>query len=171
MTTLIRAGLLALGAVLLAAGCGGSSDSLPDSFVIVRSQDNPIIPADSTFTELVRLELEPGRYEVAGKVELHNRDGVAPFNVQCGLVPSNADGSPGEPGGLASDWGFRHLGPFGGAGELSGIVLFVSHELDSPGHVVLGCEGSGSSDRGAFTAYSSIRAIEVGSITTSRFTP
>jgi hypothetical protein len=108
---------------MLAAGCGGSSSGSPDSFVVVRSQDNPIIPGDSTFTELVRLELESGRYEVGGKVELHNR------------------------------------------------VLFVSQELDSAGSVVLGCDGSGSSEHGAFGAYISIRAIEVGSVTTSRFTP
>jgi hypothetical protein len=167
----MRAGLVVLGVVMLGAGCGGSSNGLPDSSVVVRSQDNPIIPSDSTFTELVRLELEPGRYQVAGKVELHNRDGAVPFNVQCGLVPSNADGSPGQTDGLESDWGFRHLERFGEAGDMGGIVLFVSQVLDSAGSVVLGCEGSGSSEHGAFSAYSSIRAIEVDSITTSHFTP
>jgi hypothetical protein len=167
----LRVGLLFLGVTMLAAGCGGSSSGSPDSFVVVRSQDNPIIPGDSTFTELVRLELESGRYEVGGKVELHNRDVAAPFTVQCGLVPSNADGSPGQTDGPASDWGFLHLARSGEAGDQGAIVLFVSQELDSAGSVVLGCDGSGSSEHGAFGAYTSIRAIEVGSVTTSRFTP
>lgn len=156
---------------MLGAGCGGSSNGLPDSFVVVRSQDNPIIPGNSTFTELVRLELEPGRYQVTGKVELHNRDGAAPFVVQCGLVPSNADGSAGQTDGLASDWGFLHLERSGEAGDQGAIVLFVSQELDNRGSVVLGCDGSGSSEHGAFGAYTSIRAIEVGSIASAHFTP
>jgi hypothetical protein len=144
---------------------------LPDSFAVVRSQDNPIIPSDSTFTELIRLELEPGNYEVFGKVELQNRDAAAPFTVQCTLVPSNADGTPGEIGGLSSNTGFLRLTNAGETGDQGGIVLFVSQELNSTGTAVLGCEGSGSSEHGAFGAYTSIRAIEVGSITTSRFTP
>lgn len=152
---------------MLATGCGGGSNGLPDSFVVVRSQDNPTIPSDSIFTELARLELGPGRYEVTGKVELQNRDGAAPFDVQCGLVPSNPDGSPGQPDGLAADWGFRHLERAGEAGDTGGVVLFVSQALDGTGSVLLGCEGSGSGDAGAFGAYTSIRAIEVGSITSA----
>lgn len=168
---LARAGLLVLGAVMLGAGCGGSSNGLPDSFVVVRSQDNPIIPGNSTFTELVRLKLEPGHYQVMGKIELHNRDGAAPFTVQCGLVPSGPDGSSAEPGELGQDWGFLQLERFGEAGDQGGIVLFVSQKLDAPGFVMLGCDGSNGSEHGAFGAYTSIRAIEVGSITSEYFTP
>jgi hypothetical protein len=107
---------------------------------------------------------------VTGKVELHNRDPAAPFNAQCALVPSNPDGSAGEVGGLGSDAGFRHLGPSGEAGELGGIVLFISQELEQTGAVVLGCSGVGG-EHGAFAAYTSIRAIQVGSIESEHVTP
>jgi hypothetical protein len=167
-----RVALLALVAATVTAGCGNgdSTGGLPNSFVAVRSQDNPIVPSTGTFTELVRLTLEPGSYEVTGKVELHNRDAAAPFNAQCQLVPSNPDGSAGELGGLGSDAGFRYLGPSGEAGELGGIVLFVSQELEQTGSVVLGCSGVGG-EHGAFAAYTSIRAIQVGSIESRRVTP
>ena len=162
--------MLALLAVTVASGCGGDSTAdLPNAFVVVRSQDNPIIPSTDTFTEIVRLTLEPGRYEVAGKVELHNRDGL-PFNTQCELVPSNPDGTAAEIGALGSDAAFRHLAPSGGPGELGGFVLFVSQELSASGSVVLGCSGSGN-EHGAFASYASIRAIEVGAVTGENFTP
>lgn len=165
-----RIGALALTAMMLAAGCGGGSGGSPDSFVVVRSQDNPTIPSTSTFTELVRLELEPGRYQVTGKIELHNRDAAAPFNVQCGLVPSRPDGTAGQPDDLGTDWGFLHLERSGEAGELGGVVLFVSQELEAAGSVILGCDGSGN-EHGAFGAYTSIRAIQVGSIAAENATP
>lgn len=165
-----RIGLLALAAMMLTAGCGRGSAGPPDSFVVVRSQDNPTIPSTGTFTELVRLELRPGRYQVTGKVELHNRDAAAPFNVQCALVPSRSDGSAGQPGDVGSDWGFLHLERSGEAGEQGGIVLLVSQELEEAGWVVLGCDGSGN-EHGAFGAYTSIRAMQVGSITAENVTP
>jgi hypothetical protein len=167
----MRIGLLALVAIAVAAGCGGDSEGeLPDAFVAVRSQDNPVVPSTNTFTELVRLALEPGRYQVTGKVELHNRDPESPFNMQCALVPSEPDGTAGEEGALASDAGFVHLGRSGGPGELGGIVLFVSQELSHAGSVVLGCSGYGN-EHGAFAAYTSIRAIQVRSIATEYVTP
>jgi hypothetical protein len=167
----IRVALVAFAAATITAGCGGgeSSGGLPSSFVVVRSQDNPTVPSTGTFTELLRLTLEPGSYEVTGKVELHNRDAL-PYNAQCELVPSNPDGSAGELGGLGSDAGFRHLGPTGEPGELSGVVLFVSQELEQAGSVVLGCSGVGG-ENGAFAAYTSIRAIQVGSIESRHVTP
>lgn len=165
-----RIGLLALTAIVLAAGCGGGSGRPPDSFVVVRSQDNPTIPSTGAFTELVRLELEPGRYQATGKVELHNRDAAAPFNVQCALVPSRPDGTAGQPGELGTDSGFLHLERSGEAGEHGGIVLLVSQELEEAGSVVLGCDGSGN-EHGAFGAYMSIRAIQVGSISAESATP
>jgi hypothetical protein len=167
----IRMTLLAFAAAAATAGCGGgeSSGALPNSYVVVRSQDNPTVPSTTTFTELLRVTLEPGSYEVTGKVELHNRDAL-PYNAQCELVPSNPDGSAGEIGGLGSDAGFRHLGPTGEAGELGGIVLFVSQELEQSGSVVLGCSGVGG-ENGAFAAYTSIRAVQVGSIESRRVTP
>lgn len=154
----------------VAAGCGGSNGELPDAFVAVRSQDNPIVPSTDAFTELIRLALEPGSYQVIGKVELHNRDAAAPFNVQCTLAPSEPDGTASEPGALGSDSGFLHLAQSGGAGELGGIVLFVSQELSQAGSVVLGCSGNGN-EHGAFAAYTSIRAIQVGSIASDQMTP
>lgn len=158
----VRIVLFSLVAMTLAAGCGGGSKA-PDSFVVVRSRDNPTVPSTDRFTEVVRLQLEPGRYQVTGKVELHNRDAAAPFNTQCGLVPSRPDGIVGDPDDLGSDWGFLHLGRSGEAGEQAGIVLFVSQELEQAGSVVLGCSGYGN-EHGAFAAYASIRAIEVRSI-------
>jgi hypothetical protein len=167
-----RVALLALALLAAVSACGGDGggESRPNAFVAVRTQDNPIIPSTSTFTELLRLELEPGRYEVTGKVELHNRDGQLPLSVQCGLVPSRTDGAAGQPDDLGSDWGFLHLGRSLEAGQHGGIVLFVSQELEKLGSVVLGCEASGN-EHGAFGAYTSIRAIEVASITTENVTP
>lgn len=160
----MRIGLLALAAVAVASGCGGDSGELPNAFVAVRSQDNPVIPATDTFTEVVRLALEPGQYQVTGKVELQNADAAAAFNTQCGLVPGTPDGTAADPDTPGSDARFLHLQPSGGAGESGGIVLFVSQELSEPASVVLGCSGYGN-EHGAFAAYASIRAIQVGSIT------
>jgi hypothetical protein len=160
------AGVAAL-AALVASGCGGSSGS--DSFVVVR-QDNPIVPGASVFTELVRLQLGPGSYQVSGKVELHNRDSAAPFTVQCALVPGRPDGTAGQPDDPGTDWGFLTLDRSGEAGEQGAIVLFASQELDNASAVVLGCDGSGG-EHGAFAAYMTIRAIEVESIATESATP
>jgi hypothetical protein len=93
-------------------------------------------------TELVLLELEPGSYQVFGKVGLHNRDRSAPFRAQCGLIPSNPDGTPREPGEAGSDWAFLHLSPSGGPGEEGQVALSIDQELSEPGAVVLSCEGS-----------------------------
>jgi hypothetical protein len=163
-----RVGILASALVLVSAGCGGGSGA-PDSFAVVR-QDNPIVPGTSVFTELVRLQLEPGSYQVSGKVELHNRDGAVPLAVQCALVPGRTDGSAGVPDDPGTDWGFLRLERTGEAGDQGAIVLFASQELDSAAPVVLGCEGSGG-EPGAFAAYMTIRAIAVGSISAENATP
>jgi hypothetical protein len=164
-----RLALLAVAAVMVVAGCGGNSGGQPRSFVVVR-QDNPTVPGTSVFTELVRLQLEPGQYQVSGKVELHNRDAAVPLRVQCALVPGKADGTAGQPDDLGTDWGFLTLERSGEAGEQGAIVLFVSQELENTGSVSLGCDGSGS-EHGAFGAYMTIRAIEVGSIAAENATP
>jgi hypothetical protein len=145
------------------------ADALPDTFVATRS-DNPMVPSTDAFTELVRLELPAGRYQVTGKLGLHNRDPQAPFRVQCALVPSYEDGIPQEPGAVGSDWDFAHLERSGSPGEEDGMALFVSQELSQPGAFVLGCSGY-ANQFGAFASYVSINAIEVGSITSPETTP
>jgi len=147
---------------------GGSSGA--DAFVSIRAQDNPIVPPTGVLTQLVTLRLEPGRYQVTGKVGLHNRDPQLPFRTQCALVPSNEDGTPREPGALGSDWGFLHLARAGSPGEEDAVSLFVSQELSQPGTVVLSCSGNGN-QFGAFANYGTIRAIEVASITTYNQSP
>ena len=143
----------------------GTGD-LPGAFVAVRSRDNPIVPSTDEFTELVRLTLPPGHYQVFGKVGLHNRDGSASFRAACVLVPSNEDGTPlPSTGEFGADWAMLHLGPFDGPGEHGEFAVSVSQVLTHDGSVVLGCSGSGN-ESGAFAQYGSIRAIEVSSIST-----
>jgi hypothetical protein len=136
-----------------------------DAFVAVRSRDNPIVPAGSVPTVLVRLELQPGSYQVFGKVGLGNRDPSNPFRVQCALIPSSTDGTPQPPGEAGSDWGFLHLAPSGSPGEEGQVAFSVTQELTQPGAVVLSCEGY-ANEHGAFANYGVIRAIEVDSVTT-----
>lgn len=136
---------------------------LGDSFVATRFTNQAIVPSTSEFTQILTLRLEPGSYQVTGKLGLHNRNVQLPFRVQCALVPSNTDGTAREPGAFGSDWGFLHLAPGGQPGGEDQIALFVSQELSQAGSVVLGCSGDGN-EVGAFTNYVSIRATEVSSI-------
>jgi len=165
MTRLTLGAIAALASLVVSAGCGGNSaeSSLPDSFVAVRQHDNPVIPGDGRYTELLRLGLPSGRYQVSGKVELQNRDPAAPLTVQCALIPARTDGTAGTPDDVGTDWGFLHLNRSGEAGDQAAIVLLASQALDADGSAALGCEGSGG-EPGAFGAYITIRAIEVLSV-------
>jgi hypothetical protein len=139
---------------------------LPDTFVVLR-RSGSAVPATGTFTEITNLDLQPGRYQVTAKTVVGSQ-GTAldnPVRVFCSLVPSNIDGTPGTPGASESDSATLHLAPVSHPGEEAVIALFVSQELSQPGSVVLGCSASGN-EMGADVRDTSVRAIEVGSITT-----
>jgi hypothetical protein len=123
-----------------------------------------------TSTEIVRLLLPPGKYQVIGKVHLQNRDPQAPFTVHCNLVPSTQDGTPQSAGVLGADFGEVRMARAGDPGDRLPTSLFIRQELSALGFVSLTCHGDGNAF-GAFAAYSAIRAIAVGSITTTRVAP
>jgi hypothetical protein len=143
----------------------GNRGGLPRSYVVTLHCTQLTVPPSSEFFEVLSLELRPGRYEVTGRLGLHNRDPQAPFTVDCTLVPSNPDGSRRPPGEAGSDAGFMNLHPSGGPGDQDDVALFVSQTLRAKGTVRLGCSGYGNT-HGAFTNYVSIRALEVASIET-----
>jgi len=149
---------------------GEASTRLPDAYVVTRSSQQLIVPPSNAFFEILVLTLPPGRYQVFAKVGLHNRDPQQPFVADCGLVPSNEDGTARAPGEIGSDAAFLHLGRSGEAGDQGTFDLSVSQVLRKRGSVVLGCSGYGN-EHGAFTSYASIRAIEVGSIDESEAPP
>lgn len=141
-------------------GGGEASPGLPNAFVVTRSRDNPTI-LSTAYEEVVSLTLEPGAYQVFGKLGASNRDPQLSFKVECTLVPAAAgpDGAVED----GSDYGDLYLGPAGQPGESGTIPLAVSQVLEAQGKVSLACRGYGN-DAGAFAHYGSIRAIEVGSI-------
>jgi hypothetical protein len=147
-----------------------ASTRLPDAYVVTRSSQQLIVPPSNAFFEILVLTLPPGRYQVFAKVGLHNRDPQQPFVADCGLVPSDEDGTVRAPGEIGSDAAFLHLGRSGEAGDQGTFDLSVSQVLRKRGSVVLGCSGYGN-EHGAFTSYASIRAIEVGSIDESEAPP
>ena len=109
-------------------------------------------------------------YVVTAKTEIASQGTASdpPVDVHCELIPSNEDGTPGLSGSTQNDFASRRLAPLGGTGASDGFVLFVTQRLTQPGSVVLGCSASGNAS-GAAANYSSIRAVEVGSVTTSEF--
>jgi hypothetical protein len=146
----------------------GQAAELPSAYAVLRDQDNPMVPGNDRFTELLRLELPPGTYVVSAKVGLHNRDMSVSLRAECELVPSNEDGTrPSGPDFVGGDVTMLHLGPTGLAGEYGEFPLGVTQVLSAPGSVVLGCATYGH-QHGAFAQYGWIRAIEVASVKTSR---
>jgi hypothetical protein len=144
-------------------GCGSGAAGRGGDVFVIRRLDEPIVSTPS-YSEVLRLPLQPGLYEITGKLGLHNRSPSSPFNLQCALVPSNQDGSPGSPGSADADVGFLNLAPAGSPGDQGGVSLAVSEDLAQPGSVVLSCAGYGNA-YGAFTNYVAIRATRVNSIT------
>jgi hypothetical protein len=144
---------------------------LPDSFVALRTQE---VPLPQGRTVIAALELQPGKYEVTGKVFLFNSSSeVGPVSgVSCQLTPSNEDGSPGNSGGPPADPGHLALAPSGEPGSAGTIGLGVSQVLTETGSVVLDCYNHDPSEGSAPVASNAwIRAIEVGSITTNPGVP
>jgi len=142
------------------------SSDLPRAYVVTRTRDNPTI-LSPVYEEFVSLTLDPGMYQVWGKLGVSNRDGERSFQVECTLVPSDADGTPRgteRAGEAGSDYGDLRLGPHDTPGDSGTIPLAISQVLRAQGTVVLACRGYGN-DYGAFMHYGSIRAIRVGSIT------
>lgn len=139
---------------------------LPDSFVALAT-DEVSLPEGRT--EIAALTLQPGKYQVTGKVFLFNSSSqiASGTGVSCQLTPSNEDGSRGDPGGPPADPGLLALAPAGEPGSAGTISLGVSQVLAQPGTVVLDCFNNDPSTTSAPVASNAwIRAIEVGSITT-----
>jgi hypothetical protein len=147
------------------AGPPGPPGAIPDVFVAKRNSNQLIVPGDGSILQIVTLDLAPGRYLVSGKVHLSNRAPQLGLRVTCWLIPSNPDGTPGDPGAPESDFGQLELARAGDPGDEGQTTHFVTEELTQPGMVELSCLAIGN-DSGAFTAYAWISAIEVGSITT-----
>jgi hypothetical protein len=84
---------------------------------------------------------------------------------RCWLSPSNPDGTPGDPGAATSDFVELSLAPFSQAGSQGQTAHVATQELTQPGTVVLSCRAYGN-PAGAFTAYATIAAVNVGRITT-----
>ena len=145
------------------AGTAGTSTAAEARAFVATQIDTRIIPTLGAGTEVLKLELPPGAYQVFGEIGLHNRDASSPLRAQCVLVPSNEDGSSPPIGAPGQDVGFLHLAQVGEPGEQGHISVSVSQELSRAGAVVLTCSGYGA-DEGAFVNYGSLRAIEVGSI-------
>jgi len=144
---------------------------LPDSFVALATEEVSL-PAGRT--EIAALSLQPGEYQVTGKVFLFNSSSqfALGMGVSCQLTPSNDDGTPGDPGGPPADPGFLALAPSGEAGSAGTISLGVSQVLSQPGTVVLDCHNHDPSAVTSLVASNAwIRAIEVGSITTDPGSP
>jgi hypothetical protein len=147
-----------------AQASAGQAGGLPNVFV-AKDQTQPIVPGNSVVTEIVSLALEPGRYLLTAKVALHNRDSQLPLTITCWLSPSNPDGTPGDPGAATSDFVELSLAPFSQAGSQGQTAHVATQELTQPGTVVLSCRAYGN-PAGAFTAYATIAAVNVGRITT-----
>lgn len=142
------------------------ASELPDSFVAL-ARDEVSLPEGRT--EIAALTLQPGKYQVTGKVFLFNSSSqiTSGTGVSCQLTPSNEDGSPGDPGGPPADPGLLAFAPAGEPGSAGTISLGVSQVLAQPGTVVLDCFNNDPSTTSAPVASNAwIRAIEVGSITT-----
>jgi hypothetical protein len=95
------------------------SSDLPRAYVVTRTRDNPTI-LSPVYEEFVSLTLDPGMYQVWGKLGVSNRDGERSFQVECTLVPSDADGTPRgteRAGEAGSDYGDLRLGPHDTPGD------------------------------------------------------
>ncbi len=161
------AALAVLGVVVyLARPSSEEGSSLPSVFV-AKDQNQPVVPATGSVTPVVRLDLEPGRYLVIGKVGLANRDPALPFRADCWLIPSASDGTPGDPGARETDYVGVNLAPASQPGDQGQTSHIVTQELTEAGSVELSCRAVATPNQdGAFTSYASISAIEAGSIST-----
>ena len=141
---------------------GSGRGALPRAFVVTRSRSQPTI-VSTDYVKVVSLPLDPGSYQVFGKLGMANRFSI-PFKVECTLAPGDSGGAllP-EDAALDSDYAEVYLGPAGEAGGSGDLAFAMSRILDAPGSVVLACRGYGH-EYGAFGHYASIRAVEVSSI-------
>lgn len=135
---------------------------LPRSFVSRRNDDAQIFAGFNA--PLLTLELDPGTYQVIAKFNVSSLDPVNGHRVGCSLDPANEDGTPGDNQSPASDQTAAHIGAQGEPGEIVVLTLAVSQTLTQPGSVVLRCTADEAP--GAMSSFSSIRAIEVGSVET-----
>jgi hypothetical protein len=144
---------------------------LPDSFVALATDE---VQLPEGRTEIATLNLRPGKYQVTAKVSLFSPSSqfVPGSGVACQLTPSNPDGTPGDPGAPPADPGLLSLAAAGEPGSAGTIALGVSQVLTQPGSAVLDCF-SHDPDAAAPPVASNawIRAVEVGSITTSPGVP
>jgi len=115
------------------------------------------------FTELLHLDLEPGRYLITGKLQLSNSEAPSSLRVGCELAVDDSDGMP-PVGGPDSDHAALHLAAAGEPGETAPISLFVSQELSESASVILGCTAESGSGTGGFANFAYLRADEVGGV-------
>jgi hypothetical protein len=138
---------------------------LPDSFVALATDE---VSLPDGRTEIARLNLQPGRYQVSAKVFLFSTSStfVPGSGVACQLTPSSSDGTPGDPGAPPADPGLLVLSASGEPGSAGTISLAVSQTLTLAGAVVLSCASHDPpADSAPVASNAWIRAIEVGSIT------
>lgn len=103
-------------------------------------------------TTILTLDLDPGSYQVAAKLQLSSRDEGQPQRVRCSLDPA-------EEQGPASDQAELSLAAPGQPGDTGALALFVSQVLNEAGDVVLWYR-AGPLGSGATVSFASIRAVE-----------